>query len=108
MASLQSDVMRATYIDSDGNEWPIGDGGPEDPALTDPTAGDPKPQALIETAYKNFKDASGTKLVYRHEAFLGQLEAGTYWVDTVQFFDDIPYPPLPPVEINIVPCDQRE
>jgi len=101
----QVTITRTTYLDEYGNEWPVGDGGSEDPALTDPTAGDPKPQVLLETAYKNFKDFSGTRLVYRHEAFLAQLEAGTYWVDTVQFFDGIPFPPLTPVELNIVPCD---
>jgi len=100
----QVSVTRATYFDSNGNERSIGDSGPDDPALTDPTAGDPKPQDLVETNYRDFFTFEG-KVVYRHEAFFGQFEAGTYWVTTEQFFDGGPLPALPPVEVKINQCD---
>jgi hypothetical protein len=100
----QVTVTRATYFDANGNELPVGGGGPDDPALTDPTAGDPKLQDLVETNYRDFFNFDG-KVVYRHEAFFGQFEAGTYWVTTEQFFDGWPLPALPPVELKINQCD---
>ena len=100
----QVSVTRATYLDSIGSERPVGDNGPDDPALTDPTAGDPKPQDLVETNYRDFFTSDG-KVVYRHEAFLGQFEAGTYWVTTEQFYDGSLLTTLPPVEVRISRCD---
>lgn len=100
----QVSVTRATYFDVNGNERPVGDSGPGDPILTDPTAGDPKPQDLVETNYRDFFNFDG-KVVYRHEAFFGQFEAGTYWVTTEQFFDGWPLAALPPVEVKINQCD---
>lgn len=97
-------VTRATYVDSNGNERPVGDSGPGDPAFTDPAAGDPKHQELVKTSYRDFFN-SGGKVVYRHEAFFGQFDAGTYWVTTEQFFDGWPLPNLPPVELKIKSCD---
>jgi len=97
-------VTRTTYFDSNGDERPVGDSGPDDPALTDPTAGNPIAQDIVETDYRNFFNSDG-QVVYRHEAFFGQFEAGTYWVTTEQFFDGWPFPALPPVELNIINCD---
>jgi hypothetical protein len=99
----QVTVTRETYYDTDGDERDVGDGGSGDPALTDPTAGDAKSQDLVVTNYRDF--FSGEKIVYRHEGFLGQFEAGKYWVTTNQFFDGYLVAALPPVELNIVPCD---
>jgi hypothetical protein len=98
-------LTRATYFDSDGNEQSIGDGGEGDPALADPTAGDPKIQEMVVTNYRDSMNDIGEKVVYRHEGFLAQLEAGRYWVTTYQFFAEFPLSVLPPVELVIVPCD---
>ena len=99
----ETTVTRETYYDTNGDERDVGDSGSSDPALTDPTAGDPKPQDLVVTNYRDF--FSGEKIVYRHEGFLGQLEAGKYWVTTNQFFDGALFWALPPVQLEIVPCD---
>lgn len=100
-------LLRETYLDSLGTERLVGDGGPDDPALIDPSAGDPKPQELVVTAYKDFTNLDGEKIVYRHEGIVGQLEGGTYRVHTKQFFGDQLIADLPPVAVTIIPCDSN-
>jgi hypothetical protein len=98
-------LTRETYLDSAGIERPVGDGGDADPALTDPMAGDPKVQELVVTSYRDSFNGFGDKVVTRHEGFIGQLDAGKYWVALRQFYGPFPLPSLPPVEVNIVQCD---
>jgi len=98
-------LTRDTYIDEGGTERPVGDGGPDDPSLADPTAGDPKFQDTLQTSYKDFRDEAGNKLVMRQDGFFGQLEAGKYWVATEEYFMGFLDFEFPPVEIQIVTCD---
>jgi hypothetical protein len=97
-------LTRETYFDEDRNERNIGDGGPGDPAATDPTAGAPKLQEMVVTGFRDFFSGDG-KVVQRQWGFFGQLEAGTYWAPMFRYYDEVLVEVLDPVELVILPCD---
>lgn len=105
----QSYLTRLTYFDAVGVERPLGDGGEGDPVTTDPTAGEPKAQEMLTSAFRDFfggpPGPGAQKLIQRQMGFLGQLEAGTYRVDSEQYFDGTLVAVFPPIELAIVPCD---
>jgi len=98
------ELTRLTYYDESGTERPVGDGGSNDPASADPTAGDPKPQQVFSTGYKISKNYTGAPVVYRDDGVFLQLEAGQY-VETTHESWDGSTEELGPIQLNIVPCD---
>lgn len=103
-------LVRQTYFDALGTERNIGDGGPEDPARTDPTAGDLKPQDMVATAFRDFYQNGPAsdepeKVVTRQWAFFGKLEAGTYLSIWRAYFDEVLFAEYPPVKLVILPCE---
>lgn len=108
-------LTRLTYFDEAGDERPIGDTGPEDPTLTDPTAGEARLQQMLVTEFRDFfgghpspeqSEGQGNQdrhLVYRQWAFIAQLEPGTYHSVMHRYFDDVFQFEFDPVELVILP-----
>jgi hypothetical protein len=116
LEDFQFYLKRLTYLDDSGEEHLVGSGEWGDPALTDPTAGDPKLQETLTSGPRDFFDsgfpsaqgeAADKKLRLHVEiqwAFIAQLEAGTYQSLTFLFFDNILTHEFAPVTLKIIPC----
>src|SRR4030095_11862152 len=108
-------LKRLTYFDDSGMEHSVGSGELGAPALTDPTAGEPKLQETLMSTTRSFFDghpaskeeAADKKLrllVQTQWAFIAQLEAGTYESLTTEYIANFPPYEFAPVTLEIVPC----
>jgi len=111
---FQVSLKRLTFFDENGIEHAVGSGAGGDPALIDPTAGEPVPQEMLLSATRNFfnghpaSSGEGSEkrlrlLAQRQWAFITSLEAGTYESLAFDFSGDEEFS-FPPVTLVIVPC----